>query len=123
MHVRFDIRKDEDGNDVIFVDELQSDWHQAGRQQGLKSQAIADDALQQRQDLWKEYIDEDQSTFQSEMVEWDLTADEVNSLESHEQGRDEAMRMRSAFRQSATKRESEISRWVEDRSSELLLEV
>ena len=123
VHVRFDIRKDEDGNDVIFVDELQSDWHQAGRQQGLKSQAIADDALQQRQDLWKEYIDEDQSTFQSEMVEWDLTADEVNSLEIHEQVRDEAIRMLSAFRQSATKRESELSRRVEDRSSELLSEV
>jgi hypothetical protein len=30
-HVRFDIRKDEDGNDAIYIDEMQSDWHQAIR--------------------------------------------------------------------------------------------
>jgi len=27
-HVRFDIRKDPDGNEVFYIDEMQSDWHQ-----------------------------------------------------------------------------------------------
>jgi hypothetical protein len=29
VHVRFDIRKDPDGNDAFYIDEMQSDWHQS----------------------------------------------------------------------------------------------
>ncbi len=118
-HVRFDIRKDADGNDAIFVDEMQSDWHQAGRQQGLKSDAIADDAMEQRQKLWNEYINEDQSKFMSEIVEWDLTADEVGSLPIHESVRDEAMNLLTAFRSDATKRQRALSRRLQGRADEL----
>lgn len=33
-HVRFDDRIDADGKRVLFIEEIQSDWHQAGRKQG-----------------------------------------------------------------------------------------
>ena len=36
-HVRFDERTDADGNKVLFINEIQSDWHQEGRKKGYKS--------------------------------------------------------------------------------------
>ncbi len=33
-HVRFNERTDADGKRVLFIEEIQSDWHQAGRKQG-----------------------------------------------------------------------------------------
>lgn len=36
-HVRFDERVDADGKKVLHVAEIQSDWHQAGRKQGYRS--------------------------------------------------------------------------------------
>ncbi len=36
-HVRFNERTDADGNKVLFIEEVQSDWHQAGRKEGYKS--------------------------------------------------------------------------------------
>lgn len=36
-HVRFDDRTDADGNKVLFLEEIQSDWHQKGRKQGYAS--------------------------------------------------------------------------------------
>lgn len=36
-HVRFNDRVDADGKRVLFLEEVQSDWHQAGRQEGYKS--------------------------------------------------------------------------------------
>ena len=48
-HVRFDERTDADGKRVLFVQELQSDWHQKGRKQGyqgvLNAQYPARDAM------------------------------------------------------------------------------
>lgn len=35
-HVRFDERVDKDGNNVLFIQEFQSDWAQAGRKSGFK---------------------------------------------------------------------------------------
>lgn len=35
-HVRFNERTDADGKRVLFVEEIQSDWHQAGRKRGYK---------------------------------------------------------------------------------------
>jgi DNA repair protein RadC/GNAT superfamily N-acetyltransferase len=34
MHVRFDSREDSKGRKVLFIQEVQSDWHQAGRKEG-----------------------------------------------------------------------------------------
>ena len=36
VHVRFNERTDADGNKVLFLEEIQSDWHQAGRDIGYK---------------------------------------------------------------------------------------
>lgn len=33
-HIRFNERTDKDGNRVMFIEELQSDWHQEGRKKG-----------------------------------------------------------------------------------------
>jgi hypothetical protein len=35
-HVRFNDRVDADGKKVLFIEEIQSDWHQAGREKGYK---------------------------------------------------------------------------------------
>src|SRR5690606_6877328 len=35
-HVRFNERTDVDGKRVLFIEEIQSDWHQAGRKRGYK---------------------------------------------------------------------------------------
>jgi hypothetical protein len=37
-HVRFNERTDQDGKRVLFIEEIQSDWHQAGRRRGYKKQ-------------------------------------------------------------------------------------
>lgn len=42
-HVRFNERTDADGKRVLFVEEVQSDWHQKGRQDGYKSIIKVDD--------------------------------------------------------------------------------
>lgn len=36
-HVRFNERKDSDGKRVLFIEEIQSDWHQRGRKEGYKT--------------------------------------------------------------------------------------
>jgi hypothetical protein len=38
-HIRMDERTDADGKRVLFLQEIQSDWHQAGRKKGYKSPA------------------------------------------------------------------------------------
>ena len=36
VHVRFNEREDSDGNLVLFIEEIQSDWHQEGRKKGYE---------------------------------------------------------------------------------------
>jgi|GEM_PF-3069766 len=36
-HIRFNERTDADGRRVLFIEEIQSDWHQAGRKKGYRS--------------------------------------------------------------------------------------
>lgn len=47
-HVRLNDRVDADGKKVLFVEEIQSDWHQAGRKKGYKSEEAA---AQRQKDL------------------------------------------------------------------------
>ncbi len=42
-HMRVNDRIDADGKKVLFIEEIQSDWHQAGRKQGYKDPAIKDE--------------------------------------------------------------------------------
>lgn len=39
-HVRFDARNDLDGNKMLFIEEVQSDWHQEGRKFGYSGKAV-----------------------------------------------------------------------------------
>ena len=39
-HVRFNERTDADGNRVLLIEEIQSDWHQAGRKRGYRDGSI-----------------------------------------------------------------------------------
>lgn len=41
-HVRFNERTDQAGAKVLFIEEIQSDWHQKGRRQGYASPRIAE---------------------------------------------------------------------------------
>jgi len=44
-HVRFDTRTDADGKRILFLEEVQSDWHQEGRKRGYKPNSRDLDAL------------------------------------------------------------------------------
>jgi broad specificity phosphatase PhoE len=46
-HVRFDERTDADGKPILFVEEVQSDWHQKGKKVGYKN-ADDDNALREK---------------------------------------------------------------------------
>lgn len=41
-HIRVNERTDADGNRVLFVEEIQSDWHQAGRKRGYSPEGVPD---------------------------------------------------------------------------------
>jgi hypothetical protein len=54
-HIRFDERQDADGNKVLFINEIQSDWGQEGKKKGftVKSQTAEDyDITQNDTGLW-----------------------------------------------------------------------
>ena len=42
-HIRMNDRKDADGNNVLFIEELQSDWAQAGRKGGIQGELTAEE--------------------------------------------------------------------------------
>jgi len=46
-HVRYNERTDADGKRVLFIEEIQSDWHQAGRKQGYGDIASVQDTLRE----------------------------------------------------------------------------
>lgn len=54
-HVRLNDRTDADGKRVLFVEEIQSDWHQAGRKKGYKG-SLKDVEIKQELGLWSAYI-------------------------------------------------------------------
>ena len=44
-HIRFNERTGPNGERVLFIEEIQSDWHQAGRKQGYQSKAVRPEEL------------------------------------------------------------------------------
>ena len=50
-HVRFNDRTDADGKRVLFLEELQSDWHQKGRKHGYAD--VSDKAAARRAEIEK----------------------------------------------------------------------
>lgn len=54
-HVRFDERTDTDGKRVLFIEEIQSDWHQEGRRKGYTSPAIVARLEAEHAEIVKKY--------------------------------------------------------------------
>jgi hypothetical protein len=54
-HTRLTDRTDADGKKVLFVEEIQSDWHQAGRDKGYKTGDETRDFAKERRDLTSEF--------------------------------------------------------------------
>lgn len=58
-HVRLSDRVDAQGRKVLLVEEIQSDWHQAGRKRGYKKEGdLSDDDVRDFFDLSREFWDE-----------------------------------------------------------------
>lgn len=109
-HVRFDTREDVNGDDVIFIDEIQSDWHQHIRDHGVKNAEAAETHKQEAENLWSYYMNELQSELRSEMVEWELTGDEAAKLKiSNEINSTEVFDWLRSFKSQTTRRESHIA--------------
>ena len=110
-HVRFNTRFDEDGNKVLFIEEVQSDWHQEGKKKRYippaPPKSIQDEhkALDKRwgklnQEVMilekrrstqgyyetKDKWDADQRRLKVLMKKWDKTNDELTALEEQYPG-------------------------------------
>lgn len=59
-HVRLNDRTDADGKKVLFVEEIQSDWHQEGRKRGYKSKdlPLGFRIVEQKNGTWVVYNEE-----------------------------------------------------------------
>lgn len=68
-HVRFNERTDAESKRVLFIEELQSDWHQAGRKKGYKAPLARKDRDRFLQLLGK--IDDDIKLTDAEAAEYD----------------------------------------------------
>ena len=56
-HIRFNKRVDPEGNNVLFIEEIQSDWHQAGAQEGYAKEPYKRKYSQQEiQEIHKDIV-------------------------------------------------------------------
>ena len=55
-HIRFNLRKTPDGRDVMFIEEIQSDWHQRGLKKGYNTGRTAEEQAryEQLEAMWPE---------------------------------------------------------------------
>ena len=72
-HMRVNDRIDADGKKVLFVEEVQSDWHQTGRKQGYKTKLSKEETAELK-DLRKKELDGDGLLFSDD-------ADRLTELE------------------------------------------
>jgi hypothetical protein len=79
-HIRLNDRVDADGNKVLFVEEMQSDWHHAGRESGYKDS----NTLGRLKSLVKEYnelwADKDNRDSEQNKKRREDLANEYNSI-------------------------------------------
>lgn len=55
-HIRFNERTDAEGKRVLFIEEVQSDWHQQGRKQGYTSGALTEaESLRRQKDIFDRF--------------------------------------------------------------------
>jgi hypothetical protein len=64
-HIRLNDRTDVDGNKVLFVEEIQSDWHQQGRKSGYRDEKRQDELQAELRSFKDDLSDEAQSRRQS----------------------------------------------------------
>jgi hypothetical protein len=123
VHVRFDVRRDEDGEEAIFIDEIQSDWHQAIRDRGYKNSDVADDALAERRKLWGEYMNEDRMTFETIMMDWELSPEEAEQISIDERYRSDVIEMLGAYVRLGKARENTLERNIKEAKAAQLRQV
>ena len=56
VHLRMNVRTDADGNKVLFLEEIQSDWGQQGKKQGFDLQKKYDAAKKFYNQIWKPFV-------------------------------------------------------------------
>lgn len=82
-HIRFDERVDADGKRVMHIAEVQSDWHQAGRKKGYKSELkkrIAVSAVHFKAGFWE--VRDQNGEFVTNVHDYALPdADEAKAIE------------------------------------------
>ena len=82
-HVRYNERVDADGKRVLFIEEIQSDWHQAGRKRGYGGNKERQAAAKSRFDAAREAL-----VAEIKAVEADAVADDaISLLRRHYNGR------------------------------------
>jgi len=60
-HIRFNTRYDADGNKVLFIEEIQSDWHSQGREKGYKDKEFT--KLPEGWTIWGDVSTTDNNVF------------------------------------------------------------
>jgi hypothetical protein len=82
-HMRLQDRVDSEGNKILYVDEMQSDWHQEGRRTGYKNPENvkkADALRPQKQKLQQEF-----DLLAKKMLDYDMQFTETNGLQKASQ--------------------------------------
>lgn len=80
-HVRFDERTDTDGNKVLFINEVQSDWGQEGKKKGFSGKTEAKDAYDTYvKDLKERYISAIRAEFATEISNPDRLERQVANM-------------------------------------------
>jgi hypothetical protein len=97
-HIRVNDRVDADGKKMLLIEEVQSDWHQAGRDKGYRTpetmaaqQKQLDDIVNERQrlldeqkrleDLAKPYTDQGKDAPSNIVEQWSIVSNRINDLQ------------------------------------------
>lgn len=79
-HIRFNERTDSEGNKVLFIEELQSDWAQKGRKEGFRGKEIILDKITPLEhSYYVEFSDGSTSSVGKGTVGFDATDQEVRN--------------------------------------------
>jgi hypothetical protein len=85
-HIRINDRVDAEGNKVLFIEEVQSDWHQQGRKDGYKSKELyekadkeygqfMDEMIKKYGSNWGNEITQEENKRETELLEARMKAD------------------------------------------------
>jgi len=80
-HIRFDTRTDIDGKKVLFIEEVQSDWHQEGRKKGYKPK---DSKLPTNMEIVEAYNQLKPLLEQEDLLGFDTVAQAISAIMTHD---------------------------------------